>query len=154
MQFICYWNFNAKNIYIYPKSSPPSRARALMSLYEQHPAYLCSCLHQICVEINLHSDSSGFARPSSPPTSGEYFFKAECERVAWSAPLQTLLHLNRVMRVDTSGFWEPYRLHSSFIGVTRSWTLARADRETDLHRDLLAPRLYLENPVRAPAASR
>ncbi len=76
---------------------------------------------------------------SSPPTSGEYFFKAECERVAWSAPLQTLLHLNRVMRVDTSGFWEPYRLHSSFVGVTRSWTLARADRETDLHRDLLAP---------------
>ncbi len=143
-------------IYIYPKSSPPSRARAHESVWAAPCISLFLSSSDLCWD-QLALWLLWLCATPSPPASGEYFCKAECERVAWSAPLQTLLKLftlNRVMRVDTSGFWEPYRLHSSFVGVTRSWTLARADRETDLHRDLLAPLLYLENPVRAPAASR
>lgn len=104
------------------------------------------------LRINLRFDSSAFARPRRPPESGRVFLKARCERVAWSSALQKLLKLFTyigAMRVDSSGFWESYRLHSPFVGVTGSWNLTRADRETDLHRDLLAPRLYLENPVRA-----
>ncbi len=154
MQFICYWNFQCKKKKN-PKSSPPLRARACVCM--------SSILHifvRVFIRFVLRSTCALTPLALRDPLAHlrlESIFKSRvrARRVKrTTSKASKALHLYRVMRVDTSGFQEPYRLHSSFVGVTRSWTLTRADRETDLHRDLLAPRLYLENPVRAPAASR
>ncbi len=147
MQFICYWNFQCKKKK-YPKSSPPLRARACVCM--------SSILHifvRVFIRFVLRSTCALTPLALRDPLAHlrlESIFKSRvrARRVKrTTSKASKALHLYRVMRVDTSGFREPYRLHSSFVGVTRSWTLTRADRETDLHRDLLAPRLYLENPV-------
>lgn len=111
----------------------------------------------MCWESTCASTLMPFRDPEDHLRVRRVFLKAGCERVAWSWALQKLLKPFTSVGLCAwthRVFENRARLHSSFVGVSGSWTLTWADRETDLHRNLLAPRLYLENPVRARAASK
>ncbi len=90
MQFICYWNFQCKKKKN-PKSSPPLRARACVCM--------SSILHifvRVFIRFVLRSTCALTPLALRDPLAHlrlESIFKAGCERVAWSAPLQKLLKL-------------------------------------------------------------